>query len=172
MALYTITDLKNVLGQGAKVDRFTIDLSVPAGNAALTLGTTGGVLVKSSAFPDKQIGKCEVWEQGRKLIIPGNTEFTNEWSVTFYQTADHNLRKMFIKWMSEIDDYATNNHNCNPTQYMVDGKVQQLSCEGVVSAEYLFHNMYPSHIAEVVVDGQTINTIEEFQVTFTFSHWE
>ena len=171
MALYTVTQLKNALGQGAKTDRFTIVLDAPAGDATLTLGTDGPVLVKSTTFPDKKIGHCEVYEQGRKLIIPGNTEFNNEWNITFYQTADHNLRKMFINWMNSIDDYTTNNHNCNPSMFMVTGKVQQLSCDGAVSAEYEFHNMFPSSVGAVSVDGEQMNKIQEFEVTFTYSDW-
>ena len=106
------------------------------------------------------------------MIIPGNTEFTNEWSVTFYQTAGHDLRKMFIEWMRSIDDFGANNHNCNPSMYMVEGNVQQLACEGDVSASYVFYNMFPSRVGEVQIDGETANTIQQFEVTFTFSHWE
>lgn len=170
--LHTVTELKNVLGQGAKVDRFTIQLDAPAGDGSLTIGTDGPVLCKAATFPEKTIGACEVWVQGRMLNIPGNEAFPNTWDLTFYQTAGHDMRKMFIKWMSSIDSYKSNTHNCNPSMFMVDGKVQQLSCEGEVSAEYTFHNMYPSGISAVTTDGSQINTIQEFTVTFTYSDWE
>lgn len=172
MPIYTVSDLKAALGQGAKVDKFTIELGVPSGDGTLTLGADGPVLIKATSFPEKTLGQIEVWEQGRKLILPGDTAFSNTWTVTFYQTVGHDIRKMFIKWMDAIDNFEQNKHVCTPDMFMVEGKVNQLGCEGNETASYLFHNMFPSVVGEVTVDGSQPNQIQEFTVTFTYSHWD
>lgn len=172
MALYTVAQLKAALGSGAKVDKFTIEFGTPSGDGALTLGTDGPILCKSTSFPEKTLATIEVWEQGRKLKLPGDSEFDTEWTVTFYQTADHALRKMFIEWMRKIDDFGKNKHTCSPSDFMIEAKVQQLDCDGNPSAEYTFFNMFPNRVTEVEVDGENINSIQQFAVSFNYSHWE
>ena len=172
MALYSLNELKTALNGGARADKFTIQFGVPAGDGSLTLGTEGPILCKATSFPAKTIATIEVWEQGRKLKLPGDTTFDEEWTIQFYQTADHKLRKMFIDWMSKIDNFHTNNHTCTPADFMVEAKVQQLGCDGKVTAEYTFYNMFPSTVTAVEVDGENINTVEIFSVNFNYSDWE
>jgi hypothetical protein len=170
--LYTVEQLKNALKvNGAKADKFTIRFSTPAADSKLTLKTEDMILCKSTSFPDKQIGEMVAWVQGRKLTLPGDTEFTAEWTLEFYNTTDHKLRKMFIDWMDQMDNYETNSHTCNPSTFMVDADVMQLDCKGGIAAGYTFHNMFPSHVEQIDVSGETINTIQVFRVSFRFSHW-
>lgn len=170
--LFTVSTLKQVLKGGAKVDKYTIDFGTPSGNGVFTLGETGIVLCKSASFPDVKIGTVDAWVQGRKLILPGDTAYTNTWAVDFYQTADHNLRQMYINWMKSIDNYIDNNHTCTPADWSIEAVVMQLACDGNPSAKYRFFNMFPTEVSEVKVDGSQINAIQEFTVTFSFSHWD
>jgi hypothetical protein len=170
--LYTVEQLKNALKtNGAKTDKFTIRFGTPAGDNSLILGVDGPLLCKSANFPEKDIGSADVWIQGRKLPLPGDTTYPESWEVEFYNTTDHKLRQMFITWMDKIDNYETNTHTCNPNMFMVDADVIQLACDGSVAAGYTFHNMYPSQIGQVEVNGETINSIQMFRVQFKFSHW-
>lgn len=170
--LYTVSALKQQLNGGAKTDKFTIEFGAPTGNGTFSLGETGAVLCKSSVFPSVKIGSIDAWIQGRKLIIPGDTEYDNNWTVDFYQTANHKLRQMYIEWMKSIDNYIDNNHTCVPADWSVEAVVMQLGCDGIPTAKYRFYNMFPSNISEVKIDGSQINNIQEFNVTFTYSHWD
>jgi hypothetical protein len=170
--LYTVNQLKNALQtNGAKTDKFTIRFGTPAGDGSLSLGVDGPILCKATSFPARQIGASEAWIQGRKLPLPGDTTYDEEWELEFYNTTDHKLRQMFNKWMDTIDNYETNSHTCNPSMLMVDADVMQLACDGSIAAGYTFHNMYPANLQVVEVNGETINTIQIFRVSFRFSHW-
>lgn len=171
--LYTVAQLKNALQtNGAKSDKFTIRFGTPAGDGSLTLGVDGPILCKSTSFPDKTIGAMDAWIQGRKLTLPGDTSFPEEWSVEFYNTSNHNLRQMFIEWMNKIDNYESNYHTCTPSMFMVDADVMQLDCNGNPIAGYTFHNMFPSNVHNIALSSETINTIQTFEVSFKFSHWD
>jgi hypothetical protein len=113
----------------------------------------------------------DVWIQGRKLPLPGDTTFPESWDIEFYNTADHKIRQMFIAWMDKIDNYETNSHTCNPSMFMVDAEVMQLDCDGNVIAGYKFHNMFPSDIGNIDLNGETPNSIQSFKVALKFSHW-
>lgn len=96
MALWTINDLKASLkGQGAKSDKYMIEIGAPVGVPGLSFGEEDIMLGKATSFPDKTIGQVEAWVQGRKLKIPGDSMFDTDWDVTFYQTPKHELRKKF-----------------------------------------------------------------------------
>lgn len=169
--LFDVSVLKSTLGGGAKTDKFTIEFGAPTGNSALNLGETGAVLCKTASFPQMKLGGVEVYAQGRALVVPGETQFDNTWTLDFYQTVDHKLRQMFIEWLRGIDDFSTNNHTCTPADWMVDAVVYQLGCNGEPTAKYRFFNMFPDTISEVRVDGSQLNAIQEFSVSFHFSHW-
>ena len=172
MAFYTIEQLKNVLGSGAKTDKFTIAIGTPVGAPDLGLSVDDPILCFSTSFPGKSSGNVEAWTQGRKLSLPGDTTFDEEWTVTFYQTPGHDLRKKLINWQTKIDNFRENNHTCTPGDFMVDANVIQLACNAKESANYVFHNMYPEKISSVNVASSSINTIETFDVTFKYSDWE
>lgn len=169
--LFDVATLKAAIGGGAKADKFSIEFGAPTGNASFALGLNEIILCKSTSFPAMKLGDMDVWMQGRKVLIPGDVSFDNSWSLDFYQTADHALRQKFVNWIASIDDYAKNNHTCTPADWSVSAKVYQLGCDGNVVAGYEMFNMYPNQVGSVSVDGERINTIQEFTVDFTYSHW-
>lgn len=176
MPLYTVSDLKGALGAGAQANKFLIDLTPPTDvdfSAVAANGTSYyGILCHSTSFPSKTIGEIKVYEQGRELILPGDTDFDRRWTVTFYLTSDHALRKAFIDWTNLIDNYSKNMHICDPANIMVTGRVKQLNCKGENSAVYEMYNMFPTTLGEIRLDGTTPNSINSFDVTFCYSHWE
>lgn len=128
----TVTDLKNVLGQGAKTTNFAVDIPVPiilkgvaAVNSLLNkipvvnkiISYTGNVgtsdlptqqiktLAKSSTIPGKRINTVDVWDRGHKYIIRDVADFDHRWSVTFYNTSNLGLREIFETWMYELDRF-------------------------------------------------------------------
>lgn len=176
MALYTISDLKGALGAGAQINKFLIDLTPPAGvdfSAVADNGTSYyGMLCHSTSYPSKTLGTITVFEQGRELLIPGDTDFDRSWTVSFYLTADHALRKAFIDWTNLIDNYSQNKHTLTPSSLMVTARVKQLAGDGSNVAVYEMYNMFPSNISEVRVDGTQKSQILTFDVTLSYSHWE
>lgn len=167
----TIADLKNALGTGGRSNKYNLNFSIPAAVPTTSNIQNASVLCKATTFPSMTIGEIEVFNQGRKLVIPGDTTYTNTWQVTFYNTEDHGLRRDLISWMHAIDDFQNNSHTGDLNSVMGELSVQQLDSAGNPTTTYTFHNVFVSEVAELALDGEQQNTIQEFEVTFSFSDW-
>ena len=166
-----INELKSALGAGARASKYRVTLSFPGSVSTSSNQRNISVLAKGTTFPSMTIGVIEVFNQGRKLPLPGDTTFTNSWNITFYNTEGHDLRRDFVAWMASIDHYQDNKHSGVPASLMVDASVVQLDSAGNETAKYTFHNLFPSEVAEISVAAETLDTVQEFDVTFTFSDW-
>ncbi len=113
----------------------------------------------------------DVWNQGRKLVLPGDTTFDNAWSLDFYLTENHALRYDMVKWQTAMDNFHANMHSGQPLAVTASLKVEQLDSAGEVSAQYTLHNCFPSVVGEVTYSDDAENTPAEFNVTFTYSDW-
>lgn len=166
-----VAELKSAIGAGARPNKYRVNFSVPA--AVPTTSNLGNVdtLCKASVFPSVTLGQIEVWNQGRKLVIPGDTAYTNTWTLTFYATEDHSLRKDMIAWMRYTDHFQNNEHSGNPTSVMGELSVQQLDSAGNETVTYTFHNVFVQEVGEVALGDDTTDTAMEFDVTFSFTDW-
>ena len=111
-----ISEIKNTIGAGARSNKFRVYFSFPD---VIDISTTGitreaNVLCFSSSLPERTVGQIEVWNLGRKLIIPGDTTFQNNWDCQFYNTEEHNLRRAFLAWQKACDHAETGTQTLNP----------------------------------------------------------
>ena len=159
-----ISDLKTTLGAGVRTTKYKVNINTPGGLDTID------TLCKATAFPQITIGQIEVWSQGRKAMLQGETEFDNTWDVTFYETNDHSLREEFVSWMKSIDDTKTNIHI--DEEVMKTAKVFQLDGQGNETAEYEFTNLWPQVVSSLEMSDDSVNAIGEFTVTFSFDFWE
>lgn len=170
----SLQKLKSTLGMGARANKYRITF----GGAPVTLpsGDIIDTLCKGGSIPAKTIGTIEVFSQGRKLMLAGDASFENTWTLTFYNTQDLAIRKAFEDWMTFIDDFenhsrgASNDNN----SYMSTGtRVAQLSTNdnSTVTAEYEFHNMFPTNVSAVDLADETNDAVSEFTCDFAYSHW-
>lgn len=166
-----VAELKNALGAAARPNKYRVNFSVPASIPTISDLNTVDVLCKASSFPSMTIGVMEVWNQGRKLPLPGDTTYTNTWTLTFYQTEDHAIRRDMIAWMKAADHFQNNQHSGNPNSVLGEMSIQQLDSAGNETATYTFHNVFVSEVAEITVGDDQVDTPMEFDVTFTFSDW-
>ena len=167
----TINDLKAVLGAGARASKYTINFNFPSAVSITSDSRSVDILCKATTFPSMTIGQIEVFNQGRKLPLPGDTTFTNTWTLTFYNTEDHNVRRDMIAWAVASDNFQANMHSGVPGSIMTDLSVSQLDSAGNVTATYTFHNAFVQEVAEVSVGDDQVDTMQEFDVTFSFSDW-
>ena len=137
----TITTLSNTIGAGARATKYRVAFAFPGGVSGKTSLEDVDVLAKAAMAPAKEIGTIELFNQGRKILIPGDTQFDGAWNLSFYLTEDHALR------------------------------LEQLDSAGNVTAQYTMHHCFPSSIGEVSYDDASQDTIAEFDVTFAYSDW-
>jgi len=166
-----IAELKNAIGAGAKASKYRLNFSIPAAVPVSSNLQNADALCSATSFPGVTIGQIEVWGQGRKLVLPGDTTFENNWTVTFYLTEDHGLRKDLYSWMVSADNFQKNSHSGNPGDLMGELSVEQLDSAGNPTAKYTFHNVFVSELAEVAVSDETIDEISTFDCTFSFTDW-
>ena len=167
----TINDLKFALGAGARASKYMVHFAQP--NAIQAIGdlSKAFLLCKGSSIPGKTIGQIDTFIQGRKLPISGDTQFSNNWTLTFYMTEDHSLRRNFLSWMTACDNFQKNMHSGDPASVMAEMGVSQLDSAGNPTARYTFHNVWVSDVPEISVGADQADTIIEFDVTFTYSDW-
>jgi hypothetical protein len=166
-----LAELKNALGAGARANKYRVNFSVPAAVATLSNLQNVDALCKASNFPSMTIGQIEVFNQGRKLILPGDTTYTNVWTLSFYNTEDHSLRKDMISWMKSTDHFQNNTHSGDPSALMGELSVEQLDSAGNPTTKYTFHNVFVQEVGELAVGDDQVDTVQEYDVTFSFTDW-
>jgi hypothetical protein len=166
-----LAELKGALGAGARANKYRVNFAVPAAVPVTSNLQNVDALCKASNFPSMTIGMIEVFNQGRKLVLPGDTLYTNAWSLTFYNTEDHALRKDMISWMKAADHFQNNSHSGNPAALMGELSVEQLDSNGQPTAKYTFHNVFVQEVSELAVGDDQVDTVQEFDVTFSFTDW-
>lgn len=166
-----ISELKGALGAGARPTKYRFNFAVPSAVSTTSDLSVVDALAHTTTFPGKTIGQIEAWNQGRKLVIPGDTTYSNTWNVTFYGTEDHALRRDLLAWMKACDNFQNNTHSGNPTAVLGEMSVEQLDSAGEATVRYTFHNVFPQDLAEVSLDDSTIDSLEDFDCTFSFTDW-
>lgn len=165
-----IDKVKTAVGAGARANKYKVIIN---GISGVSINAEqGDLLCKATNFPGATIGQIEVFNQGRKLVIPGDTTYSTTWTVTFYNTEDHKLRKEFIKWMIKADDFDNNIHAANPGDVMTTMKVIQMDAKSNEVVEYEFYNCFVQDIGEISVGDDQTDTLQEFDVTFSFTNWK
>lgn len=169
-----ISEIKNTIGAGARSNKFTVYFSFPE---VIDMSTTGmtreaNVLCFSSSLPSRNIGQIEIWNLGRKLIIPGDTTFDSTWDCSFYNTEEHNLRRLFLAWQKACDHAETGTHTGDPSAVMTTMKIVQLDSAENETVVYELHNVFPTMVSNVDMSQNSESTaIEEFTVSFSFTDW-
>lgn len=171
MAINKLAELKQALGSAARASKYRVNFSVPAAIPTSSDLNKVDTLCKASSFPSMTIGQIPVYTQGRKLIIPGDTSYTNMWTLTFYATEDHGIRKDMISWMKSADHFQANTHSGSPNSVLGELSVEQLDSAGNATIRYTFHNVFVSEVGEIALSDETQDTAMEFDVTFSFSDW-
>lgn len=166
-----VAELKSAIGAAARPNKYRVNFAVPAAVPTTSDLSTVDTLCKATTFPSVSLGQIEVWTQGRKLILPGDTTYTNTWNLTFYGTEDHAIRKDMLAWMKAADHFQNNEHSGNPSAILGELSVQQLDSQGNETATYTFHNVFVQEVGEVTLGDDQVDTPMEFDVTFSFSDW-
>ena len=166
-----IEDIKRVLKGGARATKYEVRFSTPQGVEQLLELKDMALLAKSTDFPGMQIGQIDVLVQGRKLPIPGDTSYDNQWTVNFYMDNAHKIRKQFIAWMKAIDNFQANTHSGDPAKLFAEMSVVQLDSLEKAVAVYTFKDVWPQNIGVAAIAADSTDQIQEFDVTFSFSSW-
>jgi hypothetical protein len=176
---FSISTFRTALNGGAHANMFEVAFTLPAGPVAADLaGITsyGTILCKAAAMPGMTLGIIEVPFRGRRTKIPGDRSY-GEWTATFINSGDQKLRSSFETWM----DYMANGNFSSTlistaektaSNYKATIAVKQLNDAGTVIKNYSLQNAFCSDISAIDLSYDTVDAIEEFTVTFQYSHFD
>jgi hypothetical protein len=81
------------------------------------------------------------------------------------------LRKPFEEWMNGMNDLEANTGILNPIDYQVDMSVEHLDRNDDPLMTYVLYNAFPINMSEIGLQYGQNDVIEEFTVTFNYSHY-
>ena len=170
MAILGVDDFKSKLrGGGARPNLFKATVNFPAyagGDVELT-----SFLCKAAQLPASVMNVIEVPFRGRQLKIAGDRTFET-WTVTVLNDTDFNVRNAMERWMNGINAHSANTGLTNPVDYEADLIVEQLDKDGETVKTYQFRGCFPTNVAAIDVNYETVDTVEEFTVEFQVQYWE
>lgn len=168
-----IDDFKaNLIGGGARPNQFRVTITPPSGIAIGLDVRRTSFLAKASNLPAQTLGEIAVPFRGRSIYMAGDREFADAWSVTFINDTDFMIRNAIERWSNGINDLAEGTGVIAPADYQTDLFVEQLDRDDTVLKSYIFRNAWPLTVAQIDLSAETTNTIEEFEVTWRYQHFE
>ena len=168
-----IDDFKaNLIGGGARANQFRVTITPPSGIAIGLDVRRTSFLVKASNLPASELGEIAIPFRGRNIYVTGDRPAPTTWSTTFYNDTDFMIRNAMERWQNGINDYANNTGVTASSDYQTDLFVEQLDRDDTVLKSYIFRSAYPSSIAVIELSSDSADSIEEFEVTWRYQHFE
>jgi hypothetical protein len=168
----TLDEFKaNLIGGGARANQFRVTFNTPGAIATGLDVRKASFLIKAAALPGQTIGEIAIPFRGRNLYIAGDREFET-WETTVINDTDFNVRNAMERWLNAINDLATNTGLSNVADYTADLTVEQLDRDDTVLKSYILRNCMPQGTGAIELSYETTNAIEEFTVTWIYSHFE
>jgi len=173
MARRSIEDFKAVLqGGGVRPTMFEVELTFPETvvNDSNLATRDGTFLIKAANLPSSTVGSIEVPFRGRKLKVSGDRSFA-DWQVTVINDVSFGLRSAFEEWSERVQNhnYALGSNTLN--DYFASAIVRQLDRDGQQLRAYRFEGIWPNNIDEISLDFDSVDTVEEYGVTFSVQYW-
>jgi hypothetical protein len=168
-------------GGGARPNLFEVSFgNIPS--AAKTLPDKFVMLCKATNLPASNIASIDVPFRGRIFKVAGDRTY-DTWSITVINDNDFAIRTVMEDWMQHIGQYKDASGTTDPSTYMANATVTQLSRDsssmtqtsttsGVKNAkQYKFEDIFPTNISAIDLSFDSSDTIEEFTVEFQVNYW-
>lgn len=167
-----ISDFKaQMIGGGARANQFRVELAFPSYvSAGPIIGLKTQFLCKAAQLPASTLDNIPVQYRGRAVNIAGERTFA-PWTISIYNDTDFGIRNAMEQWSNGVQNLTTTSGRTNPRDYQVDLLVHQLDRNGATVKTYKFVDAYPTEIGAIALDFDSVNTIETFDVTFTYNYW-
>ena len=173
---FKVTDFINEAQDGARPTLFAANIAFPSVvDGGVKAGQKIRFLIKATQLPASNLGMIELPFMGRKIKIAGDRTF-EDWSTTIINDEKFEVRASIEAWSNSINGLQTNAPSY-PTAgalgggYRSSGTVTQYSARGNPIRTYTFQNMWPSVIAGIDVGWESTDTIEEYEVTWTYDYF-
>ena len=178
----TLEDFKSrLIGGGARPNLFECDINfpdfaIPEGDSEAGVNEITRFMCKAAQLPASNVAEIPVPFRGRVLKVAGDRTF-DPWTITVVNDVDFRIRTAFEKWMNGINKHDDNSGLINPVDYQRQAHVKQLGrASGTdsipVLKQYEFYGVFPTNVSEIEVSYDSSDIIEEFTVTWRYTHFE
>lgn len=189
----TISSFKDkLIGGGARSNLFEVsfgdtELGLPKGgifdNLGIDFEDNDLMLIKAAGLPASTISEIPVPFRGRTLKIAGDRTF-DIWTITVINDTNFKWRRLFERWMNYIVKVSDGSGSIQPSSYMTNMNVVQLSRDPGVSSnakndgninvlrKYIIKDVFPTNISQIDLSYNNENEIEEFTVDLQVQWWE
>jgi hypothetical protein len=158
----------NIAGGGARANQFKVVLAAPAGIVTGLDAANASFMIKATSLPGQTITEVPVPFRGRTLYLAGDREFET-WTTTCINETTFALRDAMEKWMSGINDLETSQGVTNPADYYAQMEVHQLDRNNNVLKAYVLKNCWPTIVAPIDLNFDTVSEVETFDVTWRYT---
>tara|TARA_B100000073_G_scaffold40507_1_gene30335 strand:- start:54 stop:569 length:516 start_codon:yes stop_codon:yes gene_type:complete len=158
----------NLAGGGARANQFRVFFTSVSG--IVQIPEKSLFLCKAAALPGQTVTEIPVPFRGRNLYLAGDREF-DTWDSTFINDTDFAIRNAVESWLNKMNNLVTGDGAANVNDYTATLSVQQLGRDNQVLKTYVLQNCMPTVIAPIDLSMETANAIEEFSVTWRYTHF-
>ena len=168
-----IDDFKaNLIGGGARANQFRVTVTPPPGIAIGLDVRRASFLVTASRLPESTLGEIAVPFRGRNIYVTGDRPAPETWTTTFFNDTDFMVRNAMERWHNGINNFADNTGVTNAADYQTDLFVEQLDRDDTILKSYVFRSAFPVGITAIDLTNEETTTIETFEVTWRYQHYE
>ena len=168
-----IDDFKaNLIGGGARANQFRVTITPPPGIAIGLDVRRASFLVTASRLPESTLGEVAVPFRGRNIYVAGDRPAPETWTTTFFNDTDFMVRNAMERCHNGINNFADNTGVTNAADFQTDLFVEQLDRDDTILKTYIFRNAFPLTIAAIDLTNEETTTIETFEVTWRYQHYE
>jgi hypothetical protein len=174
--LFSISKFRETLGTGARANLFRCFITAPTGlsDSAGIFGEESkfSFLCRSAAIPAMSVGVIEVPFRGRRIKVPGDRTFT-DWTVTVINDENQDMRKIMDNWMKFIvNPNGELALRASTDDYRSTIKINHFRGDGTTSRVYALFNAFPTDVSAIDLSYDTTDAIQEFTVTFQYTHMD
>ena len=163
----SLTDFRNKLtGGGARANQFKVQIDAPfiTDSAALSF------LCRSASLPAMTVGEVPVFYRGRQIYVAGDRTYA-DWTVTVYNDGGWVARSNMENWNNALQDFGNSTVGAqDPAQYYGEIQVVQLDRSDNPLRYANLYGAWPTNVAEIALAYDTVDVVEEFDVTFRFNY--
>jgi hypothetical protein len=164
----TIDEFKsNLSGGGARANQFKVIFPTNV----VGIPRTSEFLCKAAALPGQTVTEIAVPFRGRNLYVAGDREF-EVWDSTFINDTPFDIRNAMENWLNILNNLETNaSANPDVASYTSNVTIRQLGRDDQILKTYTLINCMPTVVAPIDLSMDTASAIEEFSVTWRYTHF-
>jgi len=176
-----LNDFVNRLaGGGARANQYQVHITGPSFMGSL--GATGTAsnnivfLCRTSALPAMTVGEVPLFYRGRQVYFAGDRTYA-DWTVTVFNDDKWVIRGAMEQWQDQLQNIGSiTNGAAFPLGagagdgYYGQADVVQMDRNGNKIRTARLYQCWPTNVAEIALAYDTVDAVEEFDVTFRFNH--